>query len=60
MQTEEQFVELMKQTLFTLNEINHKLEGIEANTEAIDHEQQTLQHSIYCLQKVMENDNFIG
>ncbi|EOT30728.1 hypothetical protein [Enterococcus saccharolyticus] len=60
MQVEEQFMELMKQSLATLTEINHKLEDIEANTQAIDHQQQTLRQSVYCLQQVMENDNFIG
>ena len=39
---------------------SHKLEDIEANTQAIDHQQQTLRQSVYCLQQVMENDNFIG
>lgn len=60
MEGNEQFFEILKQTLVILSEISQKLDGIKENTAAIDHEQQVLLYNVNQLQHVMENDDFIG
>ncbi|KAF1305349.1 hypothetical protein IV487_10845 [Enterococcus saccharolyticus] len=60
MEMNEQLLEVLKQTLQTLNEMNQKLDGIEKNTYDIDTQQQSLKKSMFTLQRLVENDNFIG
>ena len=50
----------MEQTLKALNEISIKLDGIERNTDDIDHQQESLKKSMFTLQNIMRNDNLIG
>ncbi|MHC5229744.1 hypothetical protein ACYSNW_15880 [Enterococcus sp. LJL99] len=60
MDSNQKFFEVMEQTLKALNEISQKLDGIERNTDDIDHQQESLKKSMFTLQNIMRNDNLIG
>lgn len=60
MDSNQKFFEVMEQTLKALNEISQKLDGIERNTDDIDHQQESLKKSMFTLQNIIRNDNLIG
>jgi hypothetical protein len=60
MEIDERFLDMMQQTITTLNEINHKLDDIEMSAQNMDHRQEDLGYSFSHLEQTIKNDNFIG
>lgn len=56
----ENFIQIMQQTLNKLDEISNKLEHIETNTHQLDDQQARMQTTMQQLRAVVQNDNIIG